>query len=418
MNPPESMGYASNSDISQINLSDFDYTLPDENIAQHPLEERDKARMLVYRQGEIQHKQFTNLPEELPANSLLFFNDTQVFHARLLFEKETGAQLEVFCLEPVEKHREINLIMWDREEVEWYCMVRNIKKWPEGEPLIRKTKIAGKTIKLMAYLEEKNGHQNRIRFKWRPQHLSFNRILEIFGEVPLPPYIEREPEEKDAEAYQTVFANRVGAVAAPTAGLHFTQELLDALADQGIHQDYLTLHAGAGTFQPIQTETVAKHPMHEEQLLIRWENIQHLKNHEGPVIAVGTTALRTLESLYWYGVKLSMPEGGREFFIPKLLPYQLESNQLPSIGESLRAVENEMRLRGTGQIAGFTELFIMPGYDFKMADGLITNFHMPKSSLLMLVAAFTKGDWWRIYQEALDMDYRFLSYGDGSLLLP
>ncbi len=418
MNLPESTDYSLNSDVSQINLSDFDYTLPADKIAQHPIEDRDKARMLVYRQGEIQHKQFTNLSEEVPTNSLLFFNDTQVFHARLLFEKETGAQLEVFCQEPVEKHREINLIMWDREQVEWYCMVRNVKKWPDGEPLILKKKVDGYTIKLIAYLKAKNGQQNHIRFTWRPKDLSFNRILEIFGEVPLPPYIEREPEEKDYEAYQTVFANRVGAVAAPTAGLHFTEELLDSLKDQGMSLDYLTLHANAGTFQPVQTEQVAKHPMHEEQLVIQWENIEHLKNHQGSVIAVGTTALRALESLYWYGVKLSMPEGGREFFIPKLLPFQVDQQQLPSIGESLRAVENEMRSRGTGQIAGFTELFILPGYEFKVVDGLITNFHMPKSSLLMLVAAFTKGDWWRIYQEALNKDYRFLSYGDGSLLLP
>lgn len=415
LEPPKQ---SSPTDISQVNLKDFDYQLPHGQIAQYPLKQRDEAKMLVYRQGNIQHSRFFNLPDQLPSNSLLFYNDTRVLYARLLFEKATGAELEVFCLEPVEKHREINLVMLDEERVDWYCMVRNLKKWPDGEPLVRKTKVEGHTVKLMAYLLEKGGHENRVRFTWRPKHLTFNRILEIFGEVPLPPYIEREPEEQDNEAYQTVFANRVGAVAAPTAGLHFTPELLDALVDQGVKQDYVTLHVGAGTFQPVQTEAVAKHPMHEEQLLIRWENLQNLKQHKGPVIAVGTTAMRALESLYWYGVKLSLPEGGREFFIPKLLPYQVPAEQLPSVKESLEAVEREMQMRQTEQIAGYTELFILPAYHFKIVDGLITNFHMPKSSLLLLVGAFTKGDWWRIYEEALNHDYRFLSYGDGSLLLP
>lgn len=404
--------------IEQIQLSAYDYHLPNERIAQHPLDKRDSARMLVYRKGAIQHNRFYNLPDHLPHNSLLYFNDTKVFHARLIFQKESGAQLEIFCLEPVEKHREINLVMCDQELVEWYCMVGNLKKWPANEVLEKKTKVQGQTVKLQATLIERGGQQNLVRFNWRPKNLSFNRILEIFGEVPLPPYIDREPERKDDEAYQTVFANRAGAVAAPTAGLHFTEELMQALTDQGFEQDYLTLHVGAGTFQPVQTEAVTKHPMHEEQLLIRWENLQQLKSHEGPIIAVGTTALRALESLYWYGVKLLMEEGGREFFIPKLLPYSIEEEEQPSVAESIEAVEQELAYREAEQIAGYTELFILPSYQFKMVDGLITNFHMPRSSLLLLVAAFTHGDWWRIYQEALENDYRFLSYGDGSLLLP
>lgn len=405
--------------IDQLNLSAYNYELPEDRIAQYPLEKRDEARMLVYRQGQISHNRFYHLPDSLPANSLLFFNDTRVFHARLLFQKESGANLEVFCLEPVEKHREINLVMWDKEQVEWYCMVRNLKKWPDGEVLLQKKKVDGQMVKLYAKLLERGGQQNHVRFSWRPKDLSFNRILEIFGEVPLPPYIERDPGAADEEAYQTVFANRSGAVAAPTAGLHFTEELMEALTDRGVQQDYLTLHVGAGTFQPVQTEQVTKHPMHEEQLLIRRENLHHLQQQlASPVIAVGTTALRALESLYWYGVKLSMPEGGREFFIPKLLPYEVAAADLPSVTESLAAVEREMQLREADQIAGYTELFILPSYQFKLVDGLITNFHMPKSSLLLLVAAFVGEDWWSIYQEALSNDYRFLSYGDGSLLLP
>ena len=405
--------------IDQLNLSAYNYELPEDRIAQYPLEKRDEARMLVYRQGQISHNRFYQLPDLLPANSLLFFNDTRVFHARLLFQKESGANLEVFCLEPVEKHREINLVMWDEEQVEWYCMVRNLKKWPDGEVLLQKKKVDGQMVKLYAKLLERSGQQNHVRFSWRPKDLSFNRVLEIFGEVPLPPYIEREPGAADEEAYQTVFANRSGAVAAPTAGLHFTEELMEALTDRGVQQDYLTLHVGAGTFQPVQTEQVTKHPMHEEQLLIRRENLHHLQQQlANPVIAVGTTALRALESLYWYGVKLSMPEGGREFFIPKLLPYEVAAADLPSVTESLAAVEREMQLREADQIAGYTELFILPSYQFKLVDGLITNFHMPKSSLLLLVSAFVGEDWWSIYQEALNHDYRFLSYGDGSLLLP
>lgn len=405
--------------LDQLNLSAYDYQLPEERIAQYPLEKRDEARMLIYNRGQVTHNYFYNLPGSLPDNSLLFFNDTRVFHARLLFQKESGASLEVFCLEPVEKHREINLVMWDQEQVEWYCMVRNLKKWPDDEALLQKKQVDGRTVKLYAKLIERGGQKNHVRFSWRPKELSFNRILEIFGEVPLPPYIEREPDAEDEEAYQTVFANRAGAVAAPTAGLHFTEELMEALTDRGIQQDYLTLHVGAGTFQPVQTEQVTQHPMHEEQLLIRRENLQHLQQQLGnPVIAVGTTALRALESLYWYGVKLSMAEGGREFFIPKLLPYEVAAADLPSVAESLAAVEREMQLRETEQIAGYTELFILPSYQFKLVDGLITNFHMPKSSLLLLVAAFTGNNWWSIYQEALNNNYRFLSYGDGSLLLP
>lgn len=419
MQRDETSKAAEQSAIDQLNLSAYDYELPEERIAQYPLEDRDRARMLVYSQGRITHNRFSDLPDLLPANSLLYFNDTKVFHARLLFQKESGANLEVFCLEPVEKHREINLVMWDQEQVEWYCMVRNLKKWPDEEALLQKKKVNGQTVKLYAKLLERGGQQNRVRFSWRPKDLSFNRILEIFGELPLPPYIEREAEAADEEAYQTVFANRAGAVAAPTAGLHFTEELMEALTDKGFQQDYLTLHVGAGTFQPVQHEQVTKHPMHEEQLLVRRENLRNLQQHLGnPVIAVGTTALRALESLYWYGVKLSMPEGGREFFIPKLLPYEVGQETLPTPAESLAAVEQEMARRETDQIAGYTELFILPSYQFKLVDGLVTNFHMPKSSLLLLVAAFTGEDWWTIYREALSHQYRFLSYGDGSLLLP
>ena len=220
--------------IDQLNLSAYNYKLPEDRIAQYPLEKRDEARMLVYRQGQISHNRFYHLPDSLPANSLLFFNDTRVFHARLLFQKESGANLEVFCLEPVEKHREINLVMWDKEQVEWYCMVRNLKKWPDGEVLLQKKKVDGQMVKLYAKLLERGGQQNHVRFSWRPKDLSFNRILEIFGEVPLPPYIERDPGAADEEAYQTVFANRSGAVAAPTAGLHFTEELMEALTDRGV----------------------------------------------------------------------------------------------------------------------------------------------------------------------------------------
>ena len=417
MNPQEE-GETPKNPIYSLKQEDFDYTLPESQIAQYPLKERDQAKMLVYDQGSIHHSRFTELPDWLPESSLMVFNDTKVFHARLLFQRETGASIEIFCLEPAEKHREINLVMWDQQSTTWHCMVRNLKKWPEGEVLTRETRINNRKVTLKAELVEKGGEENTVRFQWKPKQFSFATLLEHLGEVPLPPYIDREPEAQDHEAYQTVFAERAGAVAAPTAGLHFTEALLDALRDKGIQEDFLTLHVSAGTFKPVESDNIPEHSMHAEQVLVRWENLVNLKHAEGPIIPVGTTSLRAMESIYWYGVKLLLTEGGREFFIPKLMPYDFNSEELPSTQEALDAVLNEMERRGNHQIAGTTEIFIMPSYQFKLAHGLITNYHMPKSTLIMLVAAFIGKDWQKVYQEALQNNYRFLSYGDGSLLFP
>ncbi len=406
------------SSIYDLKVEDYVYPLPDEQIAQYPLKERDQAKMLVYDQGEIHNSRFDQLTHWLPASSLLVFNDTKVFRARLIFQKETGAHIEIFCLEPAEKHREFNLVMWDHETTTWQCMIRNLKKWPQEEELVLTKQVAKGKVTLKAKLLEKGAQKHTIRFEWKPKSYPFNQILEIFGEVPLPPYIDREPEEQDDEAYQTVFANRAGAVAAPTAGLHFTEELLEQIREKGIQEDFLTLHVGAGTFKPIETERIPDHPMHEEQVLVRWENLRNLKNAEGPVIPVGTTSLRALESIYWYGVKLLSKEGGREFFIPKLMPYEFYTEELPGVNEALDAIMTEMQRRGNYQIAGNTEIFILPSYRFKLSEGLITNYHMPRSTLLMLVAAFIGNDWREVYETALANDYRFLSYGDGSLLFP
>lgn len=404
--------------IYQLRLKEFDYNLPEEKIAQYPLQERDEAKMLVYREGEIAHSHFKNLDEWLPSNSLMVFNDTKVFHARLIFQKETGAEIEVFCLEPAQKHREVNLVMWDKGESTWQCMVRNLKKWPEDEFISMSKHVDKKKVTLKAKLESKGGERNTVHFEWKPKAYSFATILDIFGEVPLPPYIDREPEKQDDEAYQTVFAQRAGAVAAPTAGLHFTEQLLQRIQEKGVDDDYITLHVGAGTFKPVETDRIPDHAIHSEQVLVRWENLQNLKHANGPIIPVGTTSLRALESIYWFGVKLLSHKGGREFFIPKLMPYEYKTDELPSVKDSLDAIISEMEERGAHQIAGNTEIFILPSYEFKMADALITNYHMPRSTLIMLIAAFIGEDWKTLYKEALENDYRFLSYGDGSLLFP
>lgn len=406
------------SPIYNLKLADFDYNLPEDKIAQYPLQKRDEAKMLVYREGEIAHSLFKNLDEWLPENTLMVFNDTKVFHARLIFQKDTGAEIEVFCLEPAQKHREVNLVMWDKGTSTWHCMVRNLKKWPEGEFISMTKQVEKRKVTLKAKLENKCGDQNTVYFEWRPKEYTFAKILDIFGEVPLPPYIDREPEKQDDETYQTVFAQRAGAVAAPTAGLHFTEELVGKLQQSHIQDDYLTLHVGAGTFKPVETDSIPEHPMHSEQVLVRWENLQNLRHAQVPIIPVGTTSLRAMESIYWFGVKLLGSKGGREFFIPKLMPYEYKIDELPSVKESLDAIMSEMEQRGSHQIAGNTEIFILPSYQFKMADGLITNYHMPKSTLIMLIAAFIGEDWKTVYKEALNNNYRFLSYGDGSLLFP
>lgn len=394
-----------------IHLSDYQYHLPDEKIAKFPLEERDSSKLLHFEKGTISHHSFTDLPDLLPANTLMVFNNTKVIPARMIFKKSTGAKIEIFLLKPVSPSSVINEVMTSTTTVSWETIIGNLKKWKEGEVLEGKILIEQQEITLKASLSDRD--QRTVEFQWDGE-VPFVSLVEASGEVPLPPYLNRKAVEEDKPRYQTVYSLKEGAVAAPTAGLHFTKEVLSRLSDKGINTDYLTLHVGAGTFQPIKDEEVVQHPMHSEQVVIHQNNLKHLLKHTGNIVAVGTTSMRSLESLYWYGVKL-LNDKETPFLIPKLYPYQ-EHGDLPTLQESLQTVLDGMVENGREEITGHTEIMIMPGYEFKVCNGLVTNFHQPGSTLILLVAAFTKNKWREVYEQALATDYRFLSYGDSNLL--
>ena len=382
-----------------INLKDYHYSLPNERIAKFPLPERSDSKLLCYKSGEIFHDIFKSISTHLPKESLLVFNDTKVIPARLIFHKATGASIEVFLLEPVQpSNYEQN--MNARKNCVWHCMIGNSKKWKSEEIEMENLGLKAKRNK------------DEITFSWEPDR-SFSEMLELAGKTPLPPYISRKVTDSDKERYQTVYSKHEGAVAAPTAGLHFTDQLLSKLDKKGITKDYLTLHVSAGTFQPIKAETVNEHPMHRERIIITRENVVNLLKVE-TIIPVGTTSLRTLESLYWYGVKLL--NGKNEFFIPKLYPYHKSS--LPTRTKSLHKVLEFMDQNDLSHLIGHTEIFIFPGYIFRVCSGLITNFHLSGSTLILLVAAMIGEDWKKVYEAALVKNYRFLSYGDSSLLIP
>ncbi|MEX0881869.1 MAG: S-adenosylmethionine:tRNA ribosyltransferase-isomerase [Cyclobacteriaceae bacterium] len=393
-------------------LSDFQYGLPENYIAKFPLENRDASKLLHYEEGKITHHRFFELPQLLPEDSLLVFNDTKVIPARLSFKKSTGAKIEIFLLKPLLPSILIQETMGSKSLVTWNCMIGNLKRWREGETLIGEIGVSGKFIELKATLSDKS--KKEVTFSWMPDQVSFAELIEAIGEVPLPPYLNRKATIEDKPRYQTIYSKVEGAVAAPTAGLHFTEKTLQDLKNKKIHSEYLTLHVGAGTFQPIKEEDVVNHPMHSEQIVFSRKNIENLVKAEGNIVSVGTTSMRSLESLYWYGVKL-IKKQGKSFEIDKLIPYQIEGD-IPSTNESLRAILHHMDNNHLEEIIGHTEIFIFPGYEFKVCQGLITNFHQPGSTLILLVAAFTKGNWRTIYQEAIAHNYRFLSYGDSSLL--
>lgn len=404
-----------------IQLESYHYDLPDERIARYPLEKRDQAKLLLYQNGKIQDRTFYELPKLLPAQSHLFFNATKVIPARLFFQKPAtsqgeGAHIEVFLLNPVAPSHVIGEAMLAKQKCSWHCMIGNKKKWKSELVLQKSLIVNNQEIKLSASLE--NTEKQIVSFSWDQSEITFVDIVEAIGRTPLPPYLKREATDEDKPRYQTVYSRNEGAVAAPTAGLHFTPEVLKALETNGIQQDYLTLHVSAGTFQPIKAQDITQHPMHSEQMVITKAHVKHLLEHDkGKIIAVGTTSLRTLESLYWYGVLLSR-DSNASFKIPKLIAYQEKPENLPSLQESMKNILSYMELRGLDQLMGETEIFIYPGYQFRVCQGLITNFHLPKSTLILLIAAFVGEDWKQIYQHALENNYRFLSYGDSSLLLP
>lgn len=404
---------------TEIKLEDYHYHLPEERIAKFPLPQRDQARLLVYRQGQIQDHVFFELPSLLPANSSLFFNNTKVIPARLYFRKESqqntpGALIEIFLLHPVQPSPIITQAMLAQESCTWQCIIGNQKKWKRDMLLKKAIFVDNNEVVLTAQLADEE--QKLVTFRWDRPAVSFVDIVEAAGQVPLPPYLKREVTEEDKPRYQTVYSVREGAVAAPTAGLHFTEEILKAVHQKGIALNYLTLHVSAGTFQPIKEEIIQNHPMHSEQVIITQENLHSLLAPGKRIIAVGTTSMRTLESLYWYGVQL-LKKQNEMFQIKKTAPYQYEGHQLPSSQESIQAILHYMQQHHLDKIVGETEIFIFPGYQFKICGGLITNFHMPKSTLILLIAAFVGEGWRSIYEHALKSNYRFLSYGDSSLLL-
>jgi len=397
-------------DPRQLRISDFTYTLPVERIAQQPLEKRDDARMLVYSKGHIRDNHFQELPDLLPAQSLLLFNNTRVVRARLLFPKTNGATIELFCLEPLAPTAEIQQAMLQTGEANWLCLVGNNRRWKEGVLL-----LSAGGIQLSAEKVEKRGDAYEILFKWTPSTLTFAELLEKLGHIPLPPYMKRPDTATDAERYQTVFARFDGSVAAPTASLHFSKKILTTLAEKGIASQELTLHIGAGTFKPVKAKSMADHDMHREEMLLDAGLIDRLLSHQGPIVPVGTTALRCLESLYWLGALLYLQPESKE--LPEIDPFTpYDTVQTVDVKTSLLTLQQYLSKSSQQPLPAFTALMIAPGYRFRLAHGLVTNFHQPQSTLLLLVAAAIGADWRVLYEHALAGPYRFLSYGDSSLL--
>ena len=398
-------------ELPKINLSDYSYALPEDRIAQHPLTNRDESKLLVYSAGSIGHHLFHQLGNHLPEGTTLVFNNTKVIPARMYFKKDTGAVIEVVLLNPLKPSADLNQAMLAKNTAHWNCMIGNLKRWKEGMALQRTLQVDGEEITLIA----NRVADNQVVFTWNSDTLTFVDLVKNAGQVPLPPYMKRRPDEDDQHRYQTVYSVSSGAVAAPTAGLHFTDSMLSSLESQGISKEFITLHVGAGTFLPIKENNVADHPMHGEQISISINNLDGFIAAER-LLAVGTTSLRTLESLYWYGVKL-ISSWSSMFKIEKLFPYQ-DHESLPNFKTALKVVRQHMEANQLESITGYTEIFIFPPYQIKSCQGLITNFHLPSSTLILLVAAFIGEDWRKVYQSALTNQYRFLSYGDSSLLLP
>ena len=397
-------------------VKDFDYPLPTERIATFPKEKRDDSKLLVYKDQKISDVYYHQIDQFLPSDSLLVFNNTRVIQARLHFKTTTGATVEIFCLEPADKHIEVNLAMQATKTCRWKCLVGELRKWKE-EKIYLEIPLAGEKAILAAKLVEKQSDAFIIEFEWEPSTFTFAEILEKAGKIPLPPYIKRELNEEDKKRYQTIYAEHEGSVAAPTAGLHYTPEIFEKLRKKNIDLDYLTLHIGAGTFKPIKTETIVEHEMHSEQLVVEKKFIEKLISYlDKGIIAVGTTSLRTLESLYWLGLKIHNGSigNGDEVVVNQWDPYQLEATISPA--EALQAVVAFLEKNKQEIFLSRTSLLIIPGYEWKIINALATNFHQPKSTLVMLVAAFIGDNWRKIYDYALENEYRFLSYGDGSLL--
>ena len=403
-------------ETKHIKISDYNYTLPDERIAKFPLPVRDQSKLLVYRQGEISETHFTSLPDYLEPGSLMIFNNTKVIQARLHFRKETGALIEIFCLEPIQPH-DYALNFQQTHHAAWLCMIGNLKKWKEGS-LQKEMAVKGKSITLTATRGACHGTSHWVDFTWNNEEVTFADILEVFGELPIPPYLNRDTEESDKETYQTVYSKIKGSVAAPTAGLHFTERVLCALKEKGVDLEEVTLHVGAGTFKPVKSEVIEGHEMHTEYISVNKTTLEKLIAHQGEAVAVGTTSVRTLESLYYIGATLAQyPEANEEqLHVKQWQPYETHPDLTAK--EALQHILDYMKRNNLEALHTSTQIIIAPGYTYKIVKKIVTNFHQPQSTLLLLVSAFVKGDWHRIYDYALGHDFRFLSYGDSSLLIP
>jgi len=400
-----------NSTRPDVQMADFTYNLPDDRIAKFPLEKRDESKLLVYESGTVSHSQFKEIGKKLPPHSLLVFNDTKVIAARLYFNTETGATIEVLLLQPA-AGEELNLSLQHTSQAVWECMIGNRRKWKTGDILKSSFEIDGLVVSVSVLLE--NHELNVVTLSWTGG-VSLAQLLDTIGAMPLPPYLHRKAIEADKESYQTVYANNLGAVAAPTAGLHFTEPLMLDLIKQGHVESFVTLHVGAGTFLPVKVESAADHAMHAETIKVSKEFLLELYSNNRPVIAVGTTSARTLESIYWIGVEIILT-GSFSGKVEQLAPYH---NGFSIISRhSLQAIIEWLEERNLDHLIADTSIMIMPGYKYMILNGLITNFHQPNSTLLLLISALIGDDWKRIYEEALIKDYRFLSFGDSSLLMP
>ncbi|MBR2648144.1 MAG: S-adenosylmethionine:tRNA ribosyltransferase-isomerase [Sediminibacterium sp.] len=402
---------------SQLSIQDFNYTLPEEKIARYPLVERDHSKLLIYKKGEIGDSTYRQIASYIPAESLLVFNNTKVVEARLLFTKESGGTIEIFCLEPDIQYPDITTAMNSKGKVWWTCLVGGAKKWKD-RVLYKWITYQSKTILLSAKKIDHQQETYTIELTWDDADMSFAELLHASGLIPLPPYLNRKAEETDKERYQTIYAEADGSVAAPTAGLHFTESVFASFAEKNIQKTFVTLHVGAGTFKPVKAATMQDHEMHAEYIDVHKDCIQQLLAHLGkPIVAVGTTSLRTIESLYWLGVKTKINPAiqSAELFISQWEPYELTEKNI-STKEALSALLTWMETQNCKRIITKTQIIIAPGYSFRLMNALVTNFHQPQSTLLLLVAAIVGDDWKKIYDHALKNDYRFLSYGDGSLL--
>ncbi len=401
--------------MEEISIEDYDYDLPEGRIAQYPVEERDMSNLLVYREGDIGKDIFRNLDQHIPSGSLLVFNNTRVIRARLLFRKESGAAIEILCLEPLSPV-DYQMSLGSAEPVEWKCIIGNLKKWKNGQ-LTLSYYINKKQYNLTAEKVCKEGEAWRIRFSWDSPLACFGEVIEAAGHIPLPPYLNREDEEDDNIRYQTVYSSVKGSVAAPTAGLHFNERVLDKLRKNKVKLAELTLHVGAGTFQPVKTKNIIDHEMHCEHFYISTDTIQLLIDNLGKIIPVGTTSVRTLESLYWLGVKVSenKTDYNGSLSLDQWDAYTIESSI--SAEESLKHLLKMMKAENISILEASTSIIIIPGYKFRIINGMITNFHQPKSTLLLLISAWIGDKWKEVYKYALDNNFRFLSYGDSSILL-